>query len=75
MNEYDSKIRPQAIESGSFSIPTEHQGNNNPVQNVDPDPLDEEQAALIEEELNTVDEEGKIVNKVIFVVKLRTLKP
>jgi hypothetical protein len=63
-DEYDSKIRPQDMELGSFSIPTV-QGNDNPVQNVDPDPLDEEQAAVIEEELNIMDEEENNSDEVV----------
>mmetsp|Transcript_15361 Transcript_15361/g.28931 ORF Transcript_15361/g.28931 Transcript_15361/m.28931 type:complete len:660 (+) Transcript_15361:59-2038(+) len=63
-DEYDSKIKPQGMKPGSFSIPRE-QGNDNPVQNVDPHPLHEEQAAVIEEELNIMDEEENNDDEVI----------
>jgi len=52
------------MKPGSFSIPME-QGNDNPVQNVDPDPLDEEQAAVLEEELNIMEEEENNDDEVI----------
>jgi hypothetical protein len=42
-DEYNSKIRPQSMEPGSFSIPTENKQTDDPVQNVDPDPLDGEE--------------------------------
>jgi hypothetical protein len=61
-NEYDSKIKPQGMAPGTYTVPTEH--SNVTAVLADPEPQNEEDAALAEEkvlinEQNEDDNEGE----------------
>ena len=53
--EYDSKIKPQGMKIGSFKVPTERAAM---APAVDPEPQDEEAAALAEEDAIIQEQEG-----------------